>query len=436
MDLYPRLMVAALVPLGVAALTFALYVAILPATTPANAALGPGMAVAVATGGILAMLLAATLNRRQRHAIAALIERVAALRRGERIEDADLNGELGSLDVAIHRLYDEAAAQRNALEVERQRAERILDRMAEGVMLVDDNGRVEFINPAGRELFALPSDSGGQSVGEATGSHRVQVAVSRAAATREVQHDRITLAGPPPRTLQLTAVAVPTQRGNGVVAVFNDVTELQRAIEVRREFVANASHELKTPVSAIKGAAETLQNGALDDPNAAHRFVDNIQRNAVRLTRLTEDLLSLSRLEAHAEPLDLAAIVHDLCVAFRQGFVAAGLELHCHAAPGLPLWHGNRRAVEQVLSNLMDNARAYTPEGGEVEVTVGATVNGFELRVRDTGIGIEARHLPRLFERFYRVDPARSRDAGGTGLGPPGRRWSYRQAFRCPGRQD
>ena len=142
MDLYPRLMVAALVPLGVAVLAFALYVAILPAATPASEALGPGMVVAVAAGGLLAMILAAALNRRQRHAVAALMQRVTALRRGERIEDADLNGELGSLDVAIRGLYDEAAAQRNALEVERQRAARILDRMAEGVMLVDGK-RVE-----------------------------------------------------------------------------------------------------------------------------------------------------------------------------------------------------------------------------------------------------------------------------------------------------
>lgn len=422
MDLYSRLVTAALVPLGVAALTFALYLTSLPAETLARDALGPGMVVAVVTGGLLAMLLATALDRRQRRALDELMDRVAALRRGEPFADTELHGALGSLDIAIHRLYDEAAAQRDALEMERQRAARILDRMAEGVLLVDGDGRVEFANPACRELFALPSSTGGQSVGEATGSHRVQVAVSRAATTREVQHDRITLPGPPPRTLQLTAVSAPSRRGNGVVAVFNDVTELQRAIEVRRDFVANASHELKTPVSAIKGAAETLRDGALSDAEAARRFVDNIHRNAERLAHLTEDLLSLSRLEAHAlplerEPVDIAAVVHDLCAGLRPGFVAADLELNCRVAEGLPPWHGNRRALEQVLTNLMDNARAYTPAGGSVETGVVPRGDGVEIYVRDTGIGIEAHHLQRLFERFYRVDAARSRAAGGTGLG-------------------
>jgi len=422
LELYPRLVAAALVPLGVAALTIALYVASVPAGTPARVALGPGIVLAVTIAGLLAMALAAILDRRHRRALEVLMERVAALRRGERLADTELRGDLGSLDVAIHRLYDEAAAQRNALEMERQRAARILDRMAEGVLLVDGDGRVEFANPACRELFVMAADTVGQSAGEATGSHRVQVAVSRAAATREVQHDQLTCSGPPRRTLQLTAVSVPTRRGNGVVAVFNDVTELQRAIEIRRDFVANASHELKTPVSAIKGAAETLRDGALSDAEAARRFVDNIHRNAERLAHLTEDLLSLSRLEAHAlpmerEPVDVATVVHDLCTALRPGFVAADLTLTCRVAEGLPGWHGNRRALEQVLTNLMDNARVYTPAGGTVAVAAALAGNGFELRVRDTGIGIEAHHLPRLFERFYRVDAARSRAAGGTGLG-------------------
>jgi two-component system phosphate regulon sensor histidine kinase PhoR len=421
-ELYPRLVAAALLPVAAAAVVFALYVGVLPADTPARHAVVPALLWAIGCGGAIALVLAASVQRRLRRRIEDLTRRVEALRHGTAQEASELRGTLGSLYVAIHRLHDDAEARRSALEMERERMARILDRMAEGVLLVDDLGRVAFANPACRGLFGHPAQTGGRSVGEVTGSHRTQVAVSRAAATGEVQHDQLALPGPPRRTLQLTAVPVPSGAGTGVVMVFNDVTELQRAIEVRRDFVANASHELKTPVSAIKGAAETLQDGALTDPQAARRFVDNIQRNAERLAHLTEDLLSLSRLEAHAvplqrEPVDLAAIIHDLCTTLRPSFVAAHLELRCHAPDGLPAWHGNRRALEQVLTNLMDNARAYTPAGGEVDVGVTAVASGFAVHVRDTGIGIEARHLPRLFERFYRVDAARSRAAGGTGLG-------------------
>jgi two-component system phosphate regulon sensor histidine kinase PhoR len=421
-ELYPRLLAATLLPVAAAAVVFALYIGALPPDQTARQALPPALAWAIACGGAIALILASYVRRRDRHRIEDLTGRVDALRHGTAKESMELHGTLGSLYVAIRRLHDEAQERRGALEMERERMARILDRMAEGVLLVDAVGRVAFANPACQQLFGRPAQTGGRSVGEVTGSHRTQLAVSRAATTGEVQHGQLTLPGPPRRALQLTAVPVPSGAGTGVVMVFNDVTELQRAIEVRRDFVANASHELKTPVSAIKGAAETLQNGALLDREAARRFVDNIRRNAERLAHLTEDLLSLSRLEAHAlplqrEPVDLAAVIHDLCTTLRQSFVAAHLELRCHVPEGLPAWHGNRRALEQVLTNLMDNARSYTPAGGEVNVGVTVTANVFAIHVRDTGIGIEAHHLPRLFERFYRVDAARSRAAGGTGLG-------------------
>jgi two-component system phosphate regulon sensor histidine kinase PhoR len=421
-ELYPRLVATALLPVAATAVVAALYIGRLPAEATARQVVVPALTWAVTCGGVLALVLARTMQRQERRRIEDLTRRVEALRHGIVEKENELHGPLGSLYVAFHRLWQDAQARRDALEMERKRMARILDRMAEGVLLVDDRGLVVFANPAFRELFTRSGEITGRSVGETTGSHRTQVVVSRAATTGEVQHDQLTLPGPPRRVLQLTAVPVPSGTGTGVVMVFNDVTELQRAIEVRRDFVANASHELKTPVSAIKGAAETLQDGALADAEAARRFVDNIQRNAERLAHLTEDLLSISRLEARDVPLereavDLAAVVHDLCMSLRPAFHTSGLELRCHTPEGLPTWHGNRRALEQVLTNLMENARAYTPAGGEVDVDVSVTANGFAIHVRDTGIGIEARHLPRLFERFYRVDPARSRAAGGTGLG-------------------
>jgi len=219
------------------------------------------------------------------------------------------------------------------------------------------------------------------------------------------------------RTLVVTAAPA----GGGAVVVFHDITEMHRALEVRRDFVANASHELKTPVAAILGAAETLTGGGLADSAVAARFTATIHRHAQRLAHLIDDLLAISRLEAgtpvERRPVAIGEVVAEVCGLLEESFCGAGVALTCHIDANLAPWRGDRRAVEEILTNLLDNARGYTPAGGAVEVRLAATDHGVALRVRDTGIGIAAEHLDRIFERFYRVDPARSRAAGGTGLG-------------------
>ncbi|MEI7703140.1 MAG: ATP-binding protein [Deltaproteobacteria bacterium] len=213
---------------------------------------------------------------------------------------------------------------------------------------------------------------------------------------------------------------VPMLRGE-VLALLRDVSDARRAEATRRDFVANASHELRTPVSAISGAAETLLSGVMEDPGQARTFVEMIARNAERLGRLTNDLLDLSRIESRQWPVKLEPVQV-------EEVARRAVEIVSHPArrkriellvevPTNTVVLADARALEQVLVNLLDNAVKYTPEGGRARVTAASREDRVEVAVSDTGPGIERHHLPRLFERFYRVDHGRSRDSGGTGLG-------------------
>jgi two-component system phosphate regulon sensor histidine kinase PhoR len=205
-------------------------------------------------------------------------------------------------------------------------------------------------------------------------------------------------------------------------AVFVDVTEMRRLESMRRDFVANVSHELRTPVTAIRSAAETLQTGRPDDPAMLDLFVGIIERNAARLQDLVEDVLDLSRIESRElrlsfEPLELGAVYGQVLSLFKERADRKGIDLVNEASDLLLRVRADRRALEHVLTNLVDNAVKYCGKG--VCVRMGAVEQGGNvlLFVADDGPGIEARHLPRIFERFYRVDAGRSRELGGTGLG-------------------
>jgi two-component system phosphate regulon sensor histidine kinase PhoR len=211
-------------------------------------------------------------------------------------------------------------------------------------------------------------------------------------------------------------------RGRGTVAVLSDVTELRRLESMRRDFVANVSHELRTPIAAVRAAVETLLGGALTHPEAAREFVTIIERHTERLHRLVEDLLELSRIEAKELTLTLAptavgpALAHTVEL-FDLAARRRNTRLVCEIARELPPVSVDRHALEHVLSNLIDNAIKYSPEGATVTVRAQRREDRVRLSVADTGMGIDARHLPRLFERFYRIDAGRSRPLGGTGLG-------------------
>jgi two-component system phosphate regulon sensor histidine kinase PhoR len=212
----------------------------------------------------------------------------------------------------------------------------------------------------------------------------------------------------------------PLVRGE-VLVLLRDVTETRMVEATRRDFVANASHELRTPVTAIAGAAETLLGGAIDDPAQARVFVDIVARNAERLAQLTRDLLDLSRIESRQwpmrlEPVDLSAVAAKALDACSEAARRKRTELRSEVAPGLHV-RADPRALEQVLVNLVDNAVKYTQEGSHATVSADAEDGAVTVVVRDDGPGIDRRHIQRIFERFYRVDPGRARGAGGTGLG-------------------
>jgi len=324
--------------------------------------------------------------------------------------------DLGDLGVALDELAVSVKATLTDLRAQRDLQGRILDGMQEGVLVLDKDGRLVMMNPALRQMLLLGADAKGKLLMEVVRHADLHELVKRARAGRTTAMGEIDLPGIKPR---------------GLLAVCVDVTDLRRLESLRRDFVANVSHELRTPVTAVRSAAETLKVSALHDPDpqVATRFVDIIERNAERLQSLIEDLLELSRLESKEfklkkERIDLAVVATIVFGLFRQRADKKSIKLATDLPPSLPLLHTDQRALEQVLSNLVENAVKYCPAGSTV--TIGAAVekaNGkpdaeiVRVSVIDTGPGIDPKHIPRLFERFYRVDAGRSRDVGGTGLG-------------------
>ncbi|HTG47762.1 MAG TPA: ATP-binding protein [Actinomycetota bacterium] len=322
--------------------------------------------------------------------------------------------------------------QRGRLRTERVRAERaeasreteartsaqaleiralILSSMEEGVLLFNGTGSRIYANTAlTRHLGAVPERL------DALLPLELQRAARRAADTGSPIPVEVET-GAPPRWLRATARPV---GGDGsVMLVVRDVTDARRLDAIRRDFVANASHELKTPVASIRAAAETLRDGAIDDPPAAQRFTEQLEREALRLSRIVSDLLDLSRLETGSEldeRVHLDAIAADEVERLEDQAAEANVKITLHA-DGVPSIHGSARDIALLVRNLIDNAVRYTPAGGTVDVTVTTGGDDVIVRVTDTGVGIPRRDLPRVFERFYRVDRARSRETGGTGLG-------------------
>jgi two-component system phosphate regulon sensor histidine kinase PhoR len=247
-------------------------------------------------------------------------------------------------------------------------------------------------------------------------------AIQQVLAGRETVHSEVVMGTVRPRSFAITAAPVRANGTTGAVLVLHDISELRRLERVRRDFVANVSHEFKTPLTAIQGFAETLLAGALDDRQNRQRFLEIIRDHARRLTRLTDDLLKLSLIEAgkldlEFQPLAVADLI-DSCVEItrlKAEEKQQTLQVECPA--DLPTVRGDFRRLQEVLQNLLDNAVQYTPAGGRITARAQAGNGTVVITVSDTGIGIPQADQARIFERFYRVDAARSRAVGGTGLG-------------------
>jgi two-component system phosphate regulon sensor histidine kinase PhoR len=329
--------------------------------------------------------------------------------------------ELSELGHALDRMANSLTTTLGELRAERDLQRRILEAMHEGVVVIDQNGRIVLVNPALRSTLLLGADAVGKLLIETVRHADLHNLVDRARSAPDGPPLEIELPGLKPR--RVLVQAAPLQGDDeGLLLVFVDVTELRRLESLRRDFVANASHELRTPIAAVRSATETLQSGALADPLAANRFLDIIERNAQRLQSLVEDMLELSKLESNVfklkrERVELQRVVPIVLALFRERADKKGVRVTSELGPGLAPVEGDARALEHVLSNLVDNAVKYCPSGARIVVRAIEDEARVRLVVSDNGPGIPAEHLPRVFERFYRVDAGRSRDVGGTGLG-------------------
>ena len=358
------------------------------------------------TGPVRALLHSASVDGLQivvtAGAIAIAVAALIALARERRTAHATATAE----DEAVSHLR----ARVEASEAERDSASTILASMEEGVLLFGPDGVTRYGNLAAE----------GQ-LGRRPGSIDALLPLGLQRIARRAAEDRTIMVteaetGAPSRVLR--GFAAPTDDGS-VVLVIRDITETRRLDQVRRDFVANASHELKTPAASIQAAAETIRTAAGEDPSVIPRFASQLEREAARLSRIVSDLLDLSRLESGSaldESVALDAIVRDEGERFEEPAAEAGVGLSVRAG-GIPRVRGSSRDLALLVRNLVDNAIRYTRPGGQVEVDLTADDGEVVLAIVDTGLGIPSRDLPRIFERFYRVDRARSRETGGTGLG-------------------
>ncbi|HEY2404847.1 MAG TPA: ATP-binding protein [Polyangiaceae bacterium] len=389
----------------------------------ARAELGDTLTIATVLALLAAIVvssLAAEFTSRTARALIDVARRMAAGDLSTRSRPTS-NDEFGGLGRALDQLARNLSGTLGELRAERDRLGGILASMQEGVLLLDQTGHISVLNPSLREMLLLGADAIGKTVLEVLRHAELKELLDEGRNSQEAVTGEIEIGNIKPRKLLIRAAQLGGDQG-GLLAVFVDVTEVRRLESMRREFVANVSHELRTPVTAIRSATETLQNGASSDPDASSAFIGIIDRNAARLQDLVEDLLDLSRIESRGlklsmEPLELDVVYDHVLSLFGERAEKRGIKLSYALVEPYPRVIADRRALEHVLTNLVDNAVKYCPSGAHVALSALTAQSSIELSVADDGPGIDARHLPRIFERFYRVDAGRSRDLGGTGLG-------------------
>lgn len=342
-----------------------------------------------------------------------LLDRTRALAEGAASGPVDIDStdELGGLAGEINRLGNSLHEVVAKLAEERDLLQAVLAGTDEVVLALDAKRDITLLNPAARKMFG---DAEGQPLSECAEpplAERLTRHLGESATTFEIEL--------PDRWLLIRAT--PQARIEGWIVVMLDITRLRRLEKMRQDFVANVSHELRTPISVIQANAETLLDGAIDDPVAGRRFLEALVRNAARLSNLIADLLDIARIEAGKVAITLEPVSPSAVTALAHEAIEGlaherSVELSVEVPEGL-LVVADGKALEQVLLNLVENAVKYTPSGGSVQVRVVESDDSIRLEVRDDGPGIPAEHRDRVFERFYRVDAGRSSDMGGTGLG-------------------
>jgi two-component system phosphate regulon sensor histidine kinase PhoR len=375
---------------------------------------------AVLLGLMVAGLMGALASYFASRSLVELVARARAVAMGKRGERLDAEGEdeLGGLAGSFNRMADELDRTIEVLGTERDRMQAILESLSDAVLAIDARACISEANRAARKLLQLESTHVGAPLIDVIRAPEITEIVQRAQGGATATTEFVWPGAPPRR---LTATATPQRSRGQLVLVLRDVTDLRRLETMRRDFVANVSHELRTPVSIIRANVETLAGGALNDPARASEFLAAVHRNAERLSRLVSDLLDLSRIEAGSHDFELRPLTPDGPIGsvfelFETRALEKKIQLEVDVADDLELV-ADPRGLEHVLVNLVDNAVKYTPIGGTVGLEVKRAPGGALFEIWDTGPGVPESHRARLFERFYRVDPGRSRDMGGTGLG-------------------
>jgi two-component system, OmpR family, phosphate regulon sensor histidine kinase PhoR len=385
--------------------------------------------VAAAVGVVLLAAAAAAFLLARRFA-----RPLAELNNGaKRLADGDLGHKIRvsgtrehtALADTINAMSGRLSGMFDLLEHDKEQLRAILSGMVEGVIAVDDRGRVVFVNErAGRLLGFDPNAAVKRELFEVAREPGFREIVEKGLAGTDAYREELEWKGPPARTLAVYVSRFPGHGMPGAVVVLHDTTEVRQAERVRQDFVANVSHELKTPLAVIKSSVEALADGAAEEPDARDMFLGQMTREADRLHDLIQDLLSLARIESGKLALESKAVPLGVsitdCVERHHARAESKTLTVIERPPAdgreVSAW-ADADALRQVLDNLVDNAIKYTPNGGRITVRWSATADSVIFEVEDTGVGIPQEDLPRVFERFYRVDKARSRAVGGTGLG-------------------
>jgi two-component system, OmpR family, phosphate regulon sensor histidine kinase PhoR len=385
---------------------------------PLGMALFWGSLAAFIFAVVVAAAAAQYLGRRLRR-IVSFAERVASGDLTARIASTS-SDEIGQVAAALDKTTRGVEESYARVQTSQRELETLLNSMQDAVIAVDDDGRVQWAN-RGMDRLLLRAPRLNAPLIDSVRDPDFLAAIQEAARDQIVTSARSnTIASG--RTFDVTAAPMP---GGGAVAVLRDLTETERMEKSRRDFIANVSHELRTPLTSIQGYTETLLDSPLAD-NHVRDFLEIIRKNAARMSRLTEDLLTLARVESGEHRFDMQRVsveelLQDALESFREVARSYGVELGVEPAieNAVPASHVNadREAIHQIFSNLIENALKYAAPGKKVILGARAAMSGVEFYVRDFGPGISSEHLPRLFERFYRVDKARSRESGGTGLG-------------------
>jgi len=365
-------------------------------------------------GGLISLALGALVGRQFSSPLSEMKSFAHKIIRGDphqkiRIKSKD---EIGQLAESLNEMSDQLEKKIQAIIEDKNKMEAILSSMREGVIVIDKNDNIVLLNSSLALMLEIISNNEINSI------------LKQALEKKDSLSGLVSILHPEVRNIQIQTAPITDHQGKllGLVCVFHDITELKRLEKARSEFMANVSHELKTPITSIIGFVETLRNGAINDLKKRDEFLDIIYSHSQRLINLVNDILSLSRIETREikmnfQPVSIKEIIDNIRTLYRDKIESKKQSFQINIPSELPSVSADPERIAQAFSNLVDNAIKFTPEKGRIIVKAQEIDNFIRIDVSDTGIGIAEEHLPRIFERFYRVDKARSREMGGTGLG-------------------